>query len=522
MVGIDFRRTNVVTLVVYSTMLQLPAIGMSAAVPTPTFPFSWEKIPNYAFPGDVVGGFFTDEQVEHFSKFNLLLFWGMDLIKDNTKGPNWWVPNEECNTLKQAAALKAANPDILLFPYITGFMTQTWFEAQAKFNKQNYSDWWLRDSLGVVIDCNDTVHNHCFGYSQGAPGKLYDWRQERVREYFVNEVISTFVSNKNISGLFLDDTTDVAQRCMHPPSGISPCTGSWTFTEQDQLDFVNATLTHLDAAMTSMTTHGKSAIVSTTCTIDSTPLNSSTFDKLLRKYGAFHFMEFFQGNQDDIDTALALTQAGGALMIHAAGPNSVGPFSDREYSLAAFLIVMSEYSYYGMGSGWSVSSFPWYPEFDRPLGKPLGPASKSSDGIYFREFVSLNVTLNPALHTATILWHGLGPVPGPSPPPTPAPPPPYGKYAATGHQIVHQNPPSYSLIKNVQCENMTYKVCVNISAAVCDVTAGCLSFSVLAAAYRPHAIFSELSPNTTTEGQQNEYWTTYEKPTSTPGSWVAP
>ena len=40
----------------------------------------------------------------------------------------------------------------------------------------------------------------------------------------------------------MDDTTDVAQRCMHPPHGMPPCTGSWTFSESDQLDFVNATM----------------------------------------------------------------------------------------------------------------------------------------------------------------------------------------------------------------------------------------------------------------------------------------
>lgn len=190
--------------------------------------------------------------------------------------------------------------------------------------------------------------------------KLYDWRIPAVRDYFVNEVIAPYVDNENISGIFLDDTTDVADRCLRPPHGTSPCTGSWTFTIAEQLDFTNATLIHLEATLESMRVHGKTAIVSTEVDATSTPLNSSTFDKMLEPYGAMHFNEFFEGSQTDIVSALATTSTGGAFIVHASGPNTVGAFEQREYPLAAFLIIAGEYSYWGMGGGWSVGSFPWY------------------------------------------------------------------------------------------------------------------------------------------------------------------
>ena len=38
-------------------------------------------------------------------------------------------------------------------------------------------------ATGVPIDCNDTVINVCYGYSQGAPGRLYDWRNPAVRKH---------------------------------------------------------------------------------------------------------------------------------------------------------------------------------------------------------------------------------------------------------------------------------------------------------------------------------------------------
>jgi hypothetical protein len=79
---------------------------------------------------------------------------------------------------------------------------------------------------GAAIDCNNTKLNVCYGYSQGAPGKLYDWRISDVRDYFTNQVIAPYMDNSNISGIFFDDTTDVAQRCMFVHQGVSIALGN--------------------------------------------------------------------------------------------------------------------------------------------------------------------------------------------------------------------------------------------------------------------------------------------------------
>ena len=52
---------------------------------------------------------------------------------------------------------------------------------------------------------------------------------------------------------------------------------------QEQLDFLNATLQHLDEALGSMDALGKTAIVSSKARESTQPLNSSVFDKLLRR-----------------------------------------------------------------------------------------------------------------------------------------------------------------------------------------------------------------------------------------------
>jgi hypothetical protein len=56
---------------------------------------------------------------------------------------------------------QAVNPDVHLFPYITGFMAQTWFQAQWEFDQPNHSAWWLKDpATGHAIDCNDSAAYH--------------------------------------------------------------------------------------------------------------------------------------------------------------------------------------------------------------------------------------------------------------------------------------------------------------------------------------------------------------------------
>ena len=48
-------------------------------------------------------------------------------------------------------------------------------------------------------------------------------------------------------------------------------------------------------------------------------------------------------------------------------------------------------------------TFDWYPEFDKPLGPPKGPAKK--DGwTYHREFAHASVSVNLETKTARIEW----------------------------------------------------------------------------------------------------------------------
>ena len=80
-----------------------------------------------------------------------------------------------------------------------------------------------------------------------------------------------------------------------------------------------------------------------------------------------------------------------------------------DYSLAIFLICAEKYSYFLAHDGYAVdgiSSSVWlkrFPQYDKPLGPPKGPAKKDAY-IYTREFEHASVWLDIENGEAKITW----------------------------------------------------------------------------------------------------------------------
>ena len=53
----------------------------------PAFNYSWDRLSVYAFPGGLNRNF-TDAEVALYSKFTLVLFWGVDNQPDPSRGPH--------------------------------------------------------------------------------------------------------------------------------------------------------------------------------------------------------------------------------------------------------------------------------------------------------------------------------------------------------------------------------------------------------------------------------------------------
>jgi len=93
-------------------------------------------------------------------------------------------------------------------------------------------------------------------------------------------------------------------------------------------------------------------------------------------------------------------------------------------SLAPFLIVANEHVFFGYGWFYNLEDgyipckegiecgMPgkWFPEYTRPLGVPLGPATKDSTGVkWTREFAHASVSIDLTDRTASkIEWHAVG------------------------------------------------------------------------------------------------------------------
>merc|ERR1712185_260919 len=91
-------------------------------------------------------------------------------------------------------------------------------------------------------------------------------------------------------------------------------------------------------------------------------------------------------------------------VVCSAGVDGDPNNADLQTELAAFLIAAGEYSYYRCG-GWSHTDAPWYPVYDKKLGKPLSNATLGKDGIWRRSFAAgTDVTFNTKTNVGTIEW----------------------------------------------------------------------------------------------------------------------
>ena len=73
-----------------------------------------------------------------------------------------------------------------------------------------------------------------------------------------------------------------------------------------------------------------------------------------------------------------------------------------------FLILAGEQSYFNYTPTYAADDTDswrrWYPEYDKPLGPPLGPAVKTAPYRYQRNFKHASVEIDVAARTSRIEW----------------------------------------------------------------------------------------------------------------------
>jgi hypothetical protein len=151
--------------------------------------------------------------------------------------------------------------------------------------------------------------------------------------------------------------------------------GQWGCSEQEAADLSNASLVATSEMLTFARSIGKTLSIS--CHSSSTSNGAYYRDhiSILTQFSdnVLRFYEFFTAAE--VGDLINESRLGLALHVHT-GQRTMSP---DWLELAAFLLAANNRSSFSYSQGaWMFDSFPQQPEFELPLGAPLGPATNTS------------------------------------------------------------------------------------------------------------------------------------------------
>lgn len=348
--------------------------------------FSWDTVPVYIHYGNSNG--YTDEAIEFIASHSNFV------CMEKTQGVNSQGSVEK-GQIHDAKRLKAANPDIKILFYWNTFLDYSGYDAHKVY--QSHPEWWLRKLDGELDFKTERL-------------KRYDLSNHEVREWWT-DVLKESVTDGPCDGVFMDAFPQIAApankrlwgeekfaaiqqglldtlaltRETIGPDGIIMYNG---IRNTDTLHFGTQYLEHADAAT-------------------------------IEHFGYFHSASPESMAQDMADMMAAGKQ--GKIVVCKGWPGFA--WIDREqmrlpheqllaqarknitFPLACFLVAAQPYSYFCYTWGYQQphGSLDWYPELDKPLGKPLADA-KVNGFHYSREFEHCSVSVNLETKEASIKW----------------------------------------------------------------------------------------------------------------------
>jgi hypothetical protein len=361
----------------------------------------------------------TPSQATNFTRdFKSLMIWGINATcldpKDNTTTfpaycwGSWcqckprgtprdqlvnqvFKTNMEASLQAQGSALKAALaaqglPVIPILGYLDHMSPQQYFEGQNALREDPALAVHLARLSspplnGAVINCMATTasgRGSCC--EQGSEFSIYNFGNPATVQYYAERVIVPLIEGPGLDGTFLDSIDwALTFGCGREP-------GNWTCTAEEKEGLVAGSLAALDAALGAAALRGKLLSVSAHVDLrENTDYYLAQLALIARHGNAWRFYEGFSVGAAQMATYLfeaqGLNVSGNAsvpdpsnysvpVMMHFYDPPVYAP---DWVQLAAFLIGANEFSYFSYSAGWGFGDFPLFPEFFRPLGRPLGP-----------------------------------------------------------------------------------------------------------------------------------------------------
>lgn len=349
--------------------------------------FNWDTVPIYIHFGTSEG--FTDEDIQFIASHSNLVC--MEKMQGHI--PHGSV---EAGIAHDARRMKEVNPDIKVLFYWNTFLDYPNYEAHEVY--QNHPEWWLR------------TRDSSLDKKQGRI-KRYDLSKPEVREWWT-DVVEKAVVDGPCDGVFMDAFPQIASQ------------GNIKLWGQKKYDAIQKGLIKT-IELTRKKIGADNLIMYNGIRNTDNIEFGMEYVELTDISAIEHFGHFYSTSPDSMARDIeAMIEAGkqGKIVVMKAWPGfdwldkgiENVPHKELlnrarknlEFPLACFLVAAQPYSYFAYTWGYRKGhgSLDWYPEFDKPLGKPLGDAKK--DGYqYSREFQHCRVTVNLKTKQASIVWN---------------------------------------------------------------------------------------------------------------------
>lgn len=338
--------------VVLALLISLTVFGQQEHYPK----FSWDKVPVAFHFAKREGGLMTKDQLKLVtSKSNFIV------LEKGHGTPDYKYTEDAIE--EEAKALKSLNPDMKVIFYWNSFLDYPMYQAHKTYNE--HPEWWLRKKDGWLDFKTKTL-------------KRYDLSNPDVRNWWT-DVAKENIVGKSSDGIFMDALIQVTAPSNEKLWGKE----KYDAVQQGLKDLIKETREKL----------GSDKLIVYNG-IRSTPDRNvgNTYPEYTDVVMIEHFGIIKSTSKESMLTdILEMEKAGesGKIVVFKAWPGFA--WIDKKFMaksleekqeisrknitfpLAAFLAGAQEHSYiiYNWGYRMNMGGLEWYPEFDKPLGKPL-------------------------------------------------------------------------------------------------------------------------------------------------------
>lgn len=349
--------------------------------------FSWDKIP-IAFHFGKKGGLMTSDEAKFVtSKSNFI-------VLEKGHGSTEYKYTEDAIE-EEARRLKKLNPEMKIIFYWNAFLDYNMYRAHEVYGE--HPEWWLRKKDGNLDFKNAGL-------------KRYDLSNPEVRNWWT-DVARKNVVDKNTDGVFMDAFIQVTA----PNNELIWGKKKFNAVQKGLKDLIKETRESL----------GSDKIIVYNG-IRSTPNRNvgNDYPDYTDVVMIEHFGIFQSSSKESMLTdILEMEKAGksGKIVVFKTWPGY--SWIDKDFMsksleekqsisrknitfpLAAFLAGAQKHSYfiYNWGYRMEMGSLEWYPDFNKPLGKPLN--DMQVDGwVLSRNYEHASVWVNLETKEAEVIW----------------------------------------------------------------------------------------------------------------------